>query len=82
MKFQGALVQKQSVSFGIIIVRPCVLNDSCESASIRGFGICAFGAVPNILMSQDSRDVPAYLGRQNIVNFFHKDSGAAGCSLA
>lgn len=72
MKFQGALVKEQGVTFGIIIVKPHVLNSSSEAESMRGFGIRVFGSVPIILMAQNSRGVPTYLGRRDIVNFLAK----------
>lgn len=73
MKFQGALVKEQSVTFGIIIVKPHVLNSPSEAASMRGFGVRAFGPVPIILMAQDSRGIPTYLGRRDIVKFLAKE---------
>lgn len=72
MKFQGALVKEQGVTFGIIIVKPHVLNSSPEADSMRGVGVRVFGAVPIILMAQNSRGVPTYLGRRDIVNFLAK----------
>lgn len=72
MKFQGALVKEQGVTFGIIIVKPHVLNSPSEATSMRGFGVRAFGPVPIILMAQDSRGVPTYLGRRDIVKFLAK----------
>lgn len=38
MKFQGALVKEQGVTFGIIIVKLHVLNSPSETASMRGGG--------------------------------------------
>lgn len=72
MKFQGALVKEQGVTFGIIIVKPHVLNSSSEAASMREFGVRAFGPVPIILMAQNSRGVPVYFGRRDIVKFLVK----------
>lgn len=73
MKFQGALVKEQGVTFGIIIVKLHVLNSPSETASMRGGGgVRAFGPVPIILMAQDSRGVPTYLGRRDIVKFLAK----------
>ena len=51
MKFQGALVKEQGVTFGIIVVKPHVLNSPSEADSMRIFGVRAFGPVPIILMS-------------------------------
>lgn len=69
MKFQGALVKEQGVVFGIIIVHPHVLNNLAEVSSAREIGVRTFGPVPIILMAQNSRGVPTYLGRKDIVNF-------------
>jgi len=72
MKFQGALIKEQGVTFGIVIVKPHVLNSSSEADSMRGFGVRAFGPVPIILMAQNARGIPTYLGRRDIVNFLAK----------
>ena len=69
MNFQGALIKEQGVVFGIIVVPPHVLNNSAEASSVREIGIRTFGSVPIILMAQNSRGVPTYLGRKDIVNF-------------
>ena len=69
MNFQGALIKEQGVVFGIIVVPPHVLNNSAEASSVRGIGVRTFGPVPIILMAQNSRGVPTYLGRKDIVNF-------------
>lgn len=72
MRFQGALVKEQGVTFGIIIVKPHVLQSESESNSMRAFGTRAFGLVPIVLMSQNSRGVPTYSGRKDIVQFLAK----------
>lgn len=72
MKFQGALIKEQGVTFGIIIVKPYVLQNESESNAMRSFGNRAFGLTPIILMAQNSRGVPTYLGRIDIVNFLAK----------
>ena len=69
MKFQGALVKEQGVTFGIVVVKPFVLNNPSEADSMRTFGTRIFGARPIVLMAQDTRGVPTYSGRRDIVNF-------------
>lgn len=69
MKFQGALIKQQGVTFAIIIVKPHVLDIPSEANSMRAFGTRAFGPVPIILMAQDSRGIPTYSGRRDIVKF-------------
>lgn len=69
MKFQGALVKEQGVTFGIVIVKPRVLNNPSEADSMRAFGTRVFGPMPIILMAQNSRGIPTYSGRRDIVKF-------------
>lgn len=69
MKFQGALVKEQGVTFGIVVVKDSVLRTPNQADSMRRFGMQAFGPVPIVLMSQNSRGVPTYSGRRDIVNF-------------
>ena len=72
MKFQGALVKEQGVTFGIIVVKPHVIDNPSEANSMRTLGARAFGPVPIILMAQNSRGLPTYSGRRDIVSFLAK----------
>ena len=72
MRFQGALIKEQKVVFGIIVVKPHVLQSESESNSMRAFGVRAFGSIPIILMAQNSRGIPTYSGRSDIVKFLSK----------
>lgn len=74
MTFKGAVIKEQGVTFGIIYVKPYVLNNSADSEQIRQFGIRMFGIIPIVLMAQDSRGVPTYLGRPDIVRFLRNIS--------
>ena len=69
MRFQGSVIKEQGVTFGIVIVKPYVLNNSNEKEQMQIFGQRAFGMMPIILMAQNSRGVPTYYGRKDIVNF-------------
>ena len=69
MDFQGAVVKEQGVTFGILVVEPSVLHDRRRQEQLRAFGRRAFGAIPVVLMAQDSRRVPTYQGRPDIVKF-------------
>jgi len=69
MQFDGAKITEQGVTFGIVIVKRQVLNNATEQANVRALGTQAFGAVPIILMAQDSRGVATYQGRRDIVQF-------------
>ena len=72
MRFQGALVKEQGVTFGIVIVKPHVLHDASAADDMRRFGTRAFGPVPVILMAQNARGIPTYSGRRDIVNFLSR----------
>ncbi|MHB8339797.1 MAG: hypothetical protein ACYDB7_01320 [Mycobacteriales bacterium] len=72
MQFQGAVVKEQGTTFGIIIVKPPVLTSPLRQSEWRAFGTRAFGLMPIVLMAQDSRGVPTYVGRRDIVAFLSK----------
>lgn len=72
MRFQGALINEQGVTFGIVVVKSNVLNHPTEAETMRDFGVRVFGLVPIVLMAQNSRGIPTYYGRRDIVNFLSK----------
>jgi hypothetical protein len=69
MKFQGALIKEQGQTFAIVVVKPQVLQFTSEMNNARNYFSSVFSGVPIILMAQDSRGVPTYQGRKDIVNF-------------
>lgn len=74
MQFDGVLLKEQGVTFAIVIVKPHVLNSSTECENARRSFTPVFPGVPIILMAQNSRGVPTYQGRPDIVNFLAKVS--------
>jgi hypothetical protein len=74
MKFQGALVKEQGVTFGLVVVKPRVLRNGSERERLRAAFGAVFGVVPIVLMAQDSRGVPTYQGRSDIVRFLTRVS--------
>lgn len=69
MTFEGALVKEQGVTFAIVIVKPYVLQSSSTREETRSSFSRFFPHVPLILMAQDSRGIPTYHGKSDIVNF-------------
>jgi hypothetical protein len=69
MTFQGAVIKEQGVEFAVVIVREAVLNNPSESSRVIASFQPLFPGLPVALMAQDSRGVPTYRGRQDIVNF-------------
>jgi hypothetical protein len=69
MKFQGAIVKEQGQTFAIVVVKPQVLQSTFEANETRQSFTSVFPGVPIVLMAQNSRGVPTYHGRNDIVNF-------------
>lgn len=68
MEFDGAKIREQGVTFAIAVVKPYVLT------SISKENVCASflpfrGNISTILMTQNSRGIPTYDGRRDIVHF-------------
>lgn len=74
MQFDGALLEEQGVTFAIVVVKPHVLHSTRECDNARRSFTSVFPGVPIILMAQDSRGVPTYQGRTDIVRFLSKVS--------
>ncbi len=69
MRFQGAVIREQDVTFAVVIVKSHVVSNSFEAdRTIAGFRPL-FPGLPVVLMSQDSRGVPTYYGRRDISQF-------------
>lgn len=69
MKFQGAVIKEQGQTFAVVIVKSHVLQSTSESNDARQSFSSVFPGVPIVLMAQDGRGIPTYLGRKDIVNF-------------
>ncbi len=74
MKFQGSVIKEQGITFGIVIVKPSVLQIPTERNQMQAFGQQAFGIMPIILMAQNNKGTPTYYGRTDIVNFLSRVS--------
>ncbi len=70
LRFQGALIKEQGITFGIVVTRIDIINnrkvaneliDTCQEQFFLG--------CPVVLMAQDGRGVPRYYGRQDITKF-------------
>jgi hypothetical protein len=69
MNIDGAVIKEQGVTFGIVVVKSHVLNSGSERDAMVSLGRQSFGFIPIVLMTQDSRGVPTYWGRPDIVRF-------------
>lgn len=69
MKFQGAVIKEQGVTFAVAIVKRSVLDTpSRREEAVHAFS-GLFDGLPVVLMAQDSRGIPTYWGRQDLSGF-------------
>lgn len=67
--FDGAVINEQGVDFAIAVVKQSVLGSpGSRDQALLEFA-SAFGGLPTVLMAQDSRGVPTYYGRNDLVDF-------------
>lgn len=69
MKFEGAVIKEQGVTFAIVVVKPGVLEFGIKREEIRQEYKKYFPGMPIILMAQNGRGMPVYHGRTDIVKF-------------
>ncbi len=69
MKIQGAVIKEQGTTFAIVVVKKHIVDSGRQSDKT----ICSFAQLfprmPIVLMAQDTRGIPKYRGRRDIVNF-------------
>ena len=57
MTFDGAVIREQGVIFGIIVVKPYVLDDVSQRDRVVAEASRLFGGIPTVLMAQQHRRV-------------------------
>lgn len=69
MRFQGAVIKEQGLTFAVVIVKKHVVDNRFEAdKAVRSFSP-VFAGVPVVLMAQDSSGTPTYYGRRDIAKF-------------
>jgi len=68
MQFDGAVIREQGITFAIAIVKEYVLNSPTDREVAFETFAMYFG-LPTVLMAQNSRGIPSYWGRRDIVDF-------------
>lgn len=69
MRFQGAVVREQGVTFAVVVVKKHVLDNPTQREELRVGLASAFPGLPVTLMAQDYRGRPHYHGRKDVVRF-------------
>lgn len=72
MKFQGALLKEQGVTFAIIVVPLSALQSSIKRSEWENFGHRVFGAIPIVLAAPMTGGRIKYWGRSDIVRFLSR----------
>ena len=72
MRFQGAVVREQGVSFAVVVVRRSVMDTPSQRESAIGAFRPYFPGLPIVLMAQDLHGRPKYFGRTDIVRFLSR----------
>ena len=72
MKFQGAVITEQGVTFAIVIVKKYVVDNKNKADQAIASFKHIFPGIPIILMAQDFKGKPTYYGRKDIVQFLAK----------
>jgi len=69
MKFQGAVIKEQAVTFAIVIVKKSIIDNRLEGNRVIQSFQPVFPGLPIVLMAQDHRGRPTYYGRRDISRF-------------
>lgn len=69
MRFEGAVIREQGVTFAVVVVKEHVVNNSFEADRAIGAFRPAFPNLPIVLMAQDYRGFPTYYGRRDLSQF-------------
>ncbi|PKV43632.1 hypothetical protein CLU92_0947 [Janthinobacterium sp. 61] len=69
MKFQGALIKEQNVTFAIVVVKPSAMQSQIAAQDAMRAFQPYFPGAPIVLASQDSRGRFQYQGRKDLVQF-------------
>ncbi|TWB21121.1 hypothetical protein [Nitrospirillum bahiense] len=72
MRFQGAVVRQQGVTFAVVVVKKHVIDHRTEAEqAIHGLH-AVFPGMPVVLMAPDHGGRPTYYGRQDIARFLSR----------
>ena len=69
MTLEGAIITEQGITFGIVIVKPHVLQNRATANQMIASCQGVLKVAPVVLMAQDGRGTPTYYGRPDIVKF-------------
>lgn len=65
MHLQRAVIKEQGMTFAVVNIKPCILNNCMEANPLCSF----IGSIPAVLMAQNSRGIPIYYNRRDIAKY-------------
>ena len=66
-QFEGAVITEQDKTFAVVSVQQSVFNDSVNGTMIIKALLPVFNGIPVVLMTLDTKGVPAYFGRPDLI---------------
>lgn len=72
MRFQGAVIREQGITFAVVVVKKHVIDDHFEADEAIGSFAPVFPGLPIVLMAQDHYGRPTYYGRRDISRFMSR----------
>ena len=69
MRFNATVIRERGMTFAVVIVKPHVLRSLPECTKAQLAFAPAFPGLPTVLMTQDSRGIPAFHGRKDLVTY-------------
>ena len=69
MRFQGAVIREQGVTFAVVVVKKHVVDNESEAKQMIAAFRPVFPGIPVVLMAQEHKGRPVYYGRPDIVKF-------------
>ncbi len=70
MNVIGSVIEEQGVTFGVVLVKKHVFNNTAEAnRTIESVSTDWFGGLPVVLAAQDSKGHFEFYGRKDITNF-------------
>lgn len=69
MRFQGAVIREQGVTFAIVVVKRHVIDSRITANETINSFWSVFPGMPVVLMAQDPSGRPTYCGRPDLSRF-------------
>jgi hypothetical protein len=69
MKIKGAIIKEQNVKFAVVETTTATLKSQSDMNNMKQKFSPLFGGIPVIFMARNSKGIPVFIGRKDIVDF-------------